>query len=275
MYDRVDRLARMARQLRRDVIDIAYKAQGPSHPGPALSLADIVSCLYFDLMRIRPDQPQWEERDRFVLSKGHACPVLYAALAEKGFFPREELLTVRKINSRLQGHPDMKKTPGVDMTSGSLGNGMAVAAGIALGLKASGNPATVYAVIGDGEMQEGIIWEAALFSAARGLDNLVVILDYNHYQSCGATDDILPMEPVVDKWRSFGWKTFEMNGHNIPEILSTLEQAKHFRGKPVFVQANTVKGRGVSFMEHNNTWHQSLMTEAEYAQAVRELEVET
>lgn len=253
MYDRVDRLARMARQLRRDVIDIAYKAQGPSHPGPALSLADIVSCLYFDLMRIRPDQPQWEERDRFVLSKGHACPVLYAALAEKGFFPREELLTVRKINSRLQGHPDMKKTPGVDMTSGSLGNGMAVAAGIALGLKASGNPATVYAVIGDGEMQEGIIWEAALFSAVRGLDNLVVILDYNHYQSCGATDDILPMEPVVDKWRSFGWKTFEMNGHNIPEILSTLEQAQHFRGKPVFVQANTVKGRGVSFMEHNNT----------------------
>lgn len=273
MSSLMDDLAQKACQLRKDVIQIAFGAQGPSHPGPALSIADMMSCLYFHFMKVDPANPAWEDRDRFVLSKGHACPVLYAALAEKGFFAKEELMTVRAINSRLQGHPDMKKTPGVDMTSGSLGNGMAAAVGMALGLRASKRDAFVYTIIGDGEMQEGLIWEAAMFAGAHHLDRLIVILDSNHFQSCGATADILPMEPILGKWKSFGWKTFEMNGHCIPDILNTLEMAKNARGMPVFIQAHTVKGKGVSFMENNNAWHQSAMTAQQYAQAMEELEV--
>ena len=269
MNSQIVRLEKMATQIRRDIIEIAYKAQGPSHPGPSLSIADVMSCLYF---HVRPEEPRWEGRDRLVLSKGHACPALYAALAEKGFFPREELLTVRKVDSRLQGHPDMKKTPGVDMTAGSLGNGMPIATGMALGLKASGNAAHVYAIIGDGEMQEGIIWEAAMFAGAHKLDNLTVILDYNHQQSCGSTEAILPMEPVLDKWKSFGWKTLEMNGHNVPDILDKLAIARAYQGMPTIIVAHTVKGKGVSFMENNNAWHQSLMTPEQYHVALRELE---
>lgn len=272
MNSQIVRLEKMATQIRRDIIEIAYKAQGPSHPGPSLSIADVMSCLYFHEMHVRPEEPRWEGRDRLVLSKGHACPALYAALAEKGFFPREELLTVRKVDSRLQGHPDMKKTPGVDMTAGSLGNGMPIATGMALGLKASGNAAHVYAIIGDGEMQEGIIWEAAMFAGAHKLDNLTVILDYNHQQSCGSTEAILPMEPVLDKWKSFGWKTLEMNGHNVPDILDKLAIARAYQGMPTIIVAHTVKGKGVSFMENNNAWHQSLMTPEQYHVALRELE---
>ena len=272
MNSQTVRLAKMANQIRRDIIEIAYKAQGPSHPGPSLSIADVMSCLYFHEMHVRPEEPHWEGRDRLVLSKGHACPALYAALAEKGFFPRGELLTVRKVGSRLQGHPDMKKTPGVDMTAGSLGNGMPIATGMALGLKASGNAAHVYAIIGDGEMQEGIIWEAAMFAGAHKLDNLTVILDYNHQQSCGSTEAILPMEPVLDKWKSFGWKTLEMNGHNIPDILDKLAVARAYQGMPTIIVAHTIKGKGVSFMENNNAWHQSLMTPEQYHVALRELE---
>ena len=272
MNSQIVRLEKIATQIRRDIIEIAYKAQGPSHPGPSLSIADVMSCLYFHEMHVRPEEPRWEGRDRLVLSKGHACPALYAALAEKGFFPREELLTVRKVDSRLQGHPDMKKTPGVDMTAGSLGNGMPIATGMALGLKASGNAAHVYAIIGDGEMQEGIIWEAAMFAGAHKLDNLTVILDYNHQQSCGSTEAILPMEPVLDKWKSFGWKTLEMNGHNVPDILDKLAIARAYQGMPTIIVAHTVKGKGVSFMENNNAWHQSLMTPEQYHVALRELE---
>ena len=272
MNSQIVRLEKMATQIRRDIIEIAYKAQGPSHPGPSLSIADVMSCLYFHEMHVRPEEPRWEGRDRLVLSKGHACPALYAALAEKGFFPREELLTVRKVDSRLQGHPDMKKTPGVDMTAGSLGNGMPIATGMALGLKASGNAAHVYAIIGDGEMQEGIIWEAAMFAGAHKLDNLTVILDYNHQQSCGSTEAILPMEPVLDKWKSFGWKTLEMNGHNVPDILDKLAIARAYQGMPTIIVAHTVKGKGVSFMENNNAWHQSLMTPEQYQAALQELE---
>ena len=273
MQSTIAHLREKAYCIRKDIIDIAFKAQGPSHPGPALSIADIMSALYFKVLHVDPESPAWEERDRFVLSKGHACPALYAALAERGFFPKAELVTVRNVNSRLQGHPDMKKTPGVDMTSGSLGNGMPVATGMALGLKARGSKARVYAIIGDGEMQEGIIWEAALFAGARKLDNLTVILDYNHFQSCGATGDILSMDPVLDKWRSFGWKVLEMNGHRLEDILNTLEIAQMVQGQPVFILAHTVKGKGVSFMENNNAWHQSLMTEDQYNQAMNELEV--
>ena len=272
MNSQTVRLAKMANQIRRDIIEIAYKAQGPSHPGPSLSIADVMSCLYFHEMHVRPEEPHWEGRDRLVLSKGHACPALYAALAEKGFFPRGELLTVRKVGSRLQGHPDMKKTPGVDMTAGSLGNGMPIATGMALGLKASGNAAHVYAIIGDGEMQEGIIWEAAMFAGAHKLDNLTVILDYNHQQSCGSTEAILPMEPVLDKWKSFGWKTLEMNGHNVPDILDKLAIARAYQGMPTIIVAHTIKGKGVSFMENNNAWHQSLMTPEQYQAALQELE---
>ena len=268
----ITKLEKMANQIRRDIIEIAYKAQGPSHPGPSLSIADIMSCLYFHTLRVNPSDPQWKERDRFVLSKGHACPALYAALAERGFFKKEELLTVRRVGSRLQGHPDMKKTPGVDMTAGSLGNGMPIATGMALGLKTGKSAAQVYTIIGDGEMQEGIIWEAAMFAGVHKLDNLTVILDYNHFQACGASNEIMPMEPVLDKWKSFGWKTMEANGHNVADIVNKLDIAREFRGLPVIIVAHTVKGKGVSFMEHNNSWHQSRITEEQYLLALKELE---
>lgn len=265
-------LEERARQIRRDIMEMAYKAPGTSHPGPALSCADIMAVLYFHHMNIRPQEPRWEERDRFVLSKGHACPALYAALAERGFFSKEHFYQFRGIHGILQGHPDLKKTSGVDMTSGSLGNGVCAAAGMAYALKLKGNPAQVYALVGDGESQEGMVWECALLAPKLQLDNLTVIIDYNHFQSCGATDDIISMEPYADKWRAFDWRVVEMNGHNIPEIVSRLEEARGFRGRPTVIIAHTVKGKGVSFMEHNNEWHSKRPTETQYVHAMAELE---
>jgi transketolase len=230
-----------AKEIRRDIIEIAYKAQGPSHPGPALSCTDIVTALYFQIMKIDPANPRWEERDRFVLSKGHACPVLYAALAERGYFDKSLLYDVRRLNSKLQGHPDMNKTPGVDMTSGSLGNGFSAGLGIAM-------------------------------AAPRfGLGNLIAIVDYNHFQSCGSTDQILPLEPLHDKWKAFGWQVFEMNGHNMEDIVNKLEMAISFQGRPTVLIAHTIKGKGVSYMENNDAWHVKIPTQAEYEQALAEL----
>ncbi|WP_051120112.1 transketolase [Bacillus sp. 1NLA3E] len=264
----------MANQVRQDIIDIAYKAQGPSHPGPALSCTDIITALYFKIMKVNSNNPKWEDRDRLVLSKGHACPVLYSALARKGFFPVEDLTTVRRINSKLQGHPDMKKTPGVDMTSGSLGNGLGAAMGMALYSKATGKNFKTYCILGDGEIQEGAVWEAALSAVRFKLDNLIAIVDYNHFQSCGSVEDILPMGPLGDKWKSFGWNVININGHDMSEIVNKLQVASNYAGSPTVIIANTVKGKGVSYMEHDNSWHQKIPTAEQYEQAMMELKQE-
>jgi len=264
-------LAELAQTIRRDIIDIAYLAGGPSHPGPALSIADIVAALYFRVMDLDPANPRWEDRDRFVLSKGHACPALYAALAERGYFPKEWLTTVRRLNSHLQGHPDMNKTPGVDVTAGSLGNGLSLGLGMALGLKLLKKRSQVFVILGDGELQEGLVWEAVMAAAARRADNLTAIVDDNHFQSCGATDDILPMEPLRPKFEAFGWNALECNGHDMAEVVSRLEMAKRFLGRPTVIIAHTVKGKGVSYMEYDNAWHQKIPTKEQYETAMREL----
>lgn len=266
-------LKEKAIDIRTDIMDMSYKGAGRViHVAPSLSAADILSALYFHIMNIRPDDPHWADRDRFIISKGHACPVLYAALAEKGFFPKDELLTIRGLNSRLQGHPDMRKTPGVDMTSGSLGNGISCALGIALALKRQQRKSKVYVLLGDGEIQEGLVWEAAMAAAHFGATNLVAIVDKNNFQSCGATPDVMNMEPLADKWTSFGWKVLEMHGHNMEDIVRTLEIAREFHGRPVCIIANTIKGKGISFIEHNNKWHAKAPTDEEYAAAIAELE---
>ncbi len=276
MQEELKRLKKMAVQIRRDMIEATAHGQGGGiHIGPALSAADIAAALYFKIMEVDPKEPYWPKRDRFILSKGHAYAVLYAALAEKGFFPREELLTMRAINSRLQGHPSYKKAPGVDMTSGSLGNGLGCGLGIALAMKKQGTAhRKVYVMLGDGECQEGMVWEAALAAPHFGADNLAVIIDHNHYQSCGVLDEILPLYPLEDKWKAFGWHVMEMNGHDMSDIVSKLTVAKEFSGRPVCVIAHTVKGKGISFMEHNNAWHNGRCREEQYAEAMKELDAQ-
>jgi transketolase len=267
-----ENLTAKAREIRKDIIEIAYKAQGASHPAPALSCADILTALYFKIMKVDPANPRWEERDRFILSKGHACPVLYATLAERGYFDKSLLYTVRRLNSKLQGHPDMNKTPGIDMTSGSLGNGLSTGLGIALALKIKKIQSNVFVVLGDGELQEGENWEAAMAAPKFGADNLIAIIDYNHLQSCGYTDKTLPLEPLRDKWEAFGWKVFEMNGHNMAEIVDKLEMAVRFQGRPTVLIAHTVKGKGVSFMENQVAWHCGIPTPEQYEQALLEID---
>ena len=264
----------MANNIRKDIMDIAYLAQGPSHPAPALSSADLVTALYFHIMNVDPKNPQWEDRDRFVISKGHACPVIYAALAEKGFFPKEWLPTVRRVGSHLQGHPDMKKTPGIDMTSGSLGNGLSAALGMAIYLRHQKKNSQVYCLLGDGEIQEGLVWEAILAAPAMGMDNLTAIVDCNHLQSCGAVPDIqdISAPAMARAWEALGWNVIRINGHNMEEIVSAFERARDFRGMPTCIMADTVKGKGVSYMEFDNAWHQKIPTEAQYNQAIKELE---
>lgn len=264
----------MANTIRRDIVEISYEAQGPSHPGPALSCTDIITALYFRFMNIDPSEPLWEDRDRLILSKGHACPAVYSALAEKGFFPKEWLTTIRRIDSRLQGHPDMNKTPGIDMTSGSLGNGLSIGLGMALYQKSKKKDSKVYVVLGDGETQEGPVWEAAMSAPALGANNLITIVDRNHFQSCGAVEDIIPLDNMKNMWESFGWHVIEMNGHNMEDIVCKLEIASRYRSKPTCIIAHTIKGKGVSFMENNNQWHQKKPTLDEYKQALSELKEE-
>ena len=272
MENELKRLKKIAIQIRRDIIEIAsFSKGGAIHVGPALSSTDLVTALYFKIMHVDPSNPNWEDRDRFILSKGHAYAVIYSALAEKGFFPREELITTRALNSRLQGHPVLGKTPGIDMVSGSLGNGLSCGIGIATALKMQCRHSHVYVILGDGEIQEGMVWEAAMFAGNHGLDNLTAIIDYNHFQSCGAVNAIMPLYPLADKWRAFGWQVMEMNGHDMADIVRTLSMAKEFAGRPVCVIAHTVKGKGISFIEHNNKWHVGRCSLEQHAQAMNEL----
>jgi transketolase len=241
------------------------------HPGGSLSAADILTYLYFKQMNINPQEPQWQERDRFVLSKGHAAPGLYAVLALRGYFPVEDLATLRHPDSHLQGHPNMHLTPGIDMSTGSLGQGISAAVGLALGAKISGKPWQVYTLLGDGELQEGQVWEAAMFAAAKGLDNLTAIVDNNNLQIDGSITEVNSPYPIAEKFRAFGWHVIEIFGHCFTELEQAFEELKTIVGKPVCIVAKTVKGKDVSFMENNVSWHGSAPNDEQYEQAVAEL----
>jgi len=263
-------LEEKARILRRHVISMLGEA-GSGHPGGSLSAADIVATLFFHHMNIDPARPDWEHRDRFILSKGHAAPVLYAALAEAGFFDTRKLKYLRKLGHMLQGHPDIKSTPGVEISTGSLGQGLAVGNGMALAAKLDGRGYRVYVLMGDGEIQEGMIWEAAMAASHYGLDNLVGILDHNGLQIDGHITEVMNPEPLAEKWRSFGWHVIIIDGHNLEEIVKALEEAQGIKGKPTLILAETVKGKGVSFMENQVDWHGKAPNEEEVKRALKEL----
>jgi transketolase len=266
----IPELEKMAKQLRRDVITMIATA-GSGHPGGSLSAADIVTALYFKAMRHDPKNPQWPDRDRFVLSKGHAAPVLYAALAECGYFPVEELSTLRKLGSRLQGHTDRTLTPGVEMSAGSLGQGLSYGIGMALAGRLDKKNYRVYVLLGDGECEEGQVWEAAMFGPHHKMDNITAIVDHNDLQLDGRVCDIMAIEPLTDKWRAFNWNVLEINGHDMKEILQALKKAGEVRGKPTVIIAHTIKGKGVSFMEGNVDFHGKAPNPQETEQALKEL----
>jgi len=268
--DRYEDLRKIAAKLRIEVIKMLKEAKS-GHPGGSLSACEIITTLYFKEMNIDSTNPNWPERDRFVLSKGHGAPILYAALAEKGYFLKEELMKLRKIDSMLQGHPDMKGTPGVDMTTGSLGQGLAAANGMALAGKLDNKKYRVYALLGDGEVQEGIIWEAAMLAAHYKLDNLTVFLDHNGLQIDGLNREVMNIEPIDEKFKAFGWHVINIDGHNFQEIIDAIEEAKNTKGKPTIIIAKTVKGKGVSFMENKYEWHGKAPSEEEAVKALDEL----
>ncbi len=268
--EKLAKLQAQARQIRRDIV-VMVGAAASGHPGGSLSAADIVTVLYFEVMSIDPQNPAWPERDRFVLSKGHAAPVLYAALAERGYFPVEQLTTLRQVGSLLQGHPDMRKVPGVEMTTGSLGQGLSAANGMALAGKLDGKDYRVFVMLGDGEAEEGQVWEAAMAAAHYKLDNVIAFLDYNGLQIDGRCDVVMSYEPLADKWRAFGWAVQEIDGHDLEQILAAIEHAKAIRGKPSIIIARTVKGKGVSFMENEASWHGTAPKPEQVEKALAEL----
>ena len=267
---RIQELKAIASEVRFRIVDMVYRAQS-GHCGGSLSATDIVTALYFEIMNIDPSAPDWPGRDRFVLSKGHACPVQYAALGMKGYFPVDELSTLRKLHSRLQGHPVAGKLPGIEVTTGSLGVGFCEGIGLALDAKLRKQDWRVWVVLGDGELNEGAVWEAAQAGAKFHLDNMTAIVDRNRLQNDGFCDDIMPMGPVADKFRAFGWETYEIDGHDMSEVVRTLKTARQVKGKPTCIVARTVKGKGVSFMENKRDWHGKAPNAEQYEQAVREL----
>lgn len=263
------RLRKLAQGFRVDIIEMLEKAAS-GHPGGSLSVIDLVTALYFQQLRHDPKNPAWPERDRFILSKGHAVPAQYAALAGAGYFPREKLSTLRRLGG-LQGHPVNTLTPGIEACTGSLGQGLSIAQGLAMASKADGDKFRVYCVIGDGEMQEGQIWEAALSAAKYQLDNLVCVLDYNKGQIDGYVKDVMPLEPVADKWRAFNWHVIEIDGHDFGQILDAFDEARRTKGKPTFILANTVKGKAVSFMEDRIEWHGAAPSKEQAQKAIEEI----
>ena len=263
-------LQKTACKIRMGIIESTHAAKC-GHPGGSLSATELFTYLYFKEMNVKPEEPKWAGRDRFVLSKGHTAPGLYATLAERGFFPVEDLLTLRRIDSYLQGHPNMNTVPGVDMSTGSLGQGVSVAAGMALGLKTQGSDARVYTLLGDGEIQEGQVWEAAMFAAHYKLDNMVVIVDNNGLQIDGNIADVMSPYPIVDKFLAFGFNTIAIDGHDFEAIEKALKTAKATKGQPTAIVMSTTKGKGVSYMENNAGWHGKAPNDAEYEQAMTEL----
>lgn len=260
-----------AYKIRRDVLTGIYNAKS-GHPGGSLSIAEIMSVLYFKEMNIDPKNPQNPDRDRFVLSKGHCAPALYAALAHRGFFPTEDIATLRKIDSYLQGHPDMKKVPGVDMSTGSLGQGICAANGMALCAKLDNKAYRVYTVLGDGELEEGQVWEAAMFAAHYKLDNLTAFVDLNLLQIDGDVRKVMNPTPVDKKFEAFGWNVICINGHEVEEIIDAIEKAKAAKGQPTAIICNNIKGKGVSFMEDQAGWHGNAPNEEQYNQAIAEID---
>ena len=252
------------------ILEGIYNAKA-GHPGGSLSIAELMAYLYNVEMKVDPANPKWDDRDRFVLSKGHAAPALYATLALKGFFPTEDIKTLRKADSYLQGHPSMKCVPGVDMSTGSLGQGISTAVGMALAAKYDKKDTRVYTILGDGEIEEGQVWEAAMFASAKKLDNLVVIVDNNNLQIDGSIEEVNSPYPIPEKFVAFGFNTIEIDGNNFDEIETALENAKNCKGKPTAIVAKTVKGKGVSYMENQVNWHGAAPNEELYNQAVAEL----
>ena len=264
-------LKEVAKKLRRHVITMTATA-GSGHPGGSLSAADIITALYFKVLRHNPENPRWQDRDRFILSKGHAAPILYAALSETGYFPVAELATLRQLDSRLQGHTDRNLTPGVEMSSGSLGMGLSFAIGIALAARLDSKDYRTYVLLSDGECEEGQTWEAALSAAHFKLDNLTAIVDCNGIQLSGWTREVMNLEPFAQKWQAFGWHTIDIDGHDFDQILSAFQGTEMVKGKPTVIVARTIKGKGVSFMENNVAFHGKAPTREEAEKALKELE---
>ena len=268
--EKIKELQEQCRRFRIDVLEVLHEKQ-TGHPGGSLSVCEILDVLYFTQMNVDAANPQLPDRDRLVLCKGHAAPMLYRVLAEKGFFPVEEMHTLRDFETRLQGHPCVLETPGVDATTGPLGIGLSAALGMAVGLRMSDSPARVYAVLGDGEIDEGTVWEASMSAAEFQVDNLCAVLDWNGVQLDGTTADIMPTGDLEAKFASFGWNVLTCDGHNVEELYEAFEEAKKVKGKPTMILAHTVKGKGVSFMEGKNAWHGKPIDDESFAQAMKEL----
>lgn len=268
----IQELEKKALQIRKDIIEMSYGCGRAAHPGPALSCAEIVTAIYFGFANTDAEEPLKVDRDRVILSKGHACPVLYAALAEKGFIDRKEFKNLRHPEGMLQGHPSYKKTPGIDMTAGSLGNGLGIGLGMAYYLKNQGYKSRVYVILGDGELNEGTVWESVMYAPSIKAANLIAFVDVNGFQSCGACDAILPQKNLEERWLSFGWNVISINGNDMEQVVDAIELAQKSEEKPTVVLAKTVKGKGVSFMENDNLWHQHVLSQEQYETAMAELE---
>jgi transketolase len=266
----IDELQGIAKRVRREIIEMITTAKS-GHPGGSLSAVEIVCTLFFDILNIDPQNPHWPDRDRFILSKGHAAPVLYSVMAECGYCPQDQLNTLRKLGSIYQGHPDVRFLPSLDASTGSLGEGISLGIGMALAAKLDNSPARAYVVIGDGETQEGQIWESAMFAGDKKVDNLVCITDNNRIQLDGFVSDIMPLDPLADKWRAFNWHTIEVDGHDIGQLQKAFAEAAATKGKPTAIIAHTIKGKGVSFMENNPKFHGVAPTEDECKRAMLEL----
>ena len=268
----IKELTKKAVEIREGIIEAVYHA-GSGHPGGSLSVADILTVLYFHEMKIKPEEPDWEDRDRLVLSKGHCSPALYSCLANRGYFPVEDLKTFRKIDSYLQGHPDKNKVPGVDMTTGSLGQGLSAANGMAIAGKMNQKDYRVYCILGDGEIEEGQVWEAAMTSSKYRLDNLCVIVDNNNLQIDGTVEEVMSPYPIDEKFKSFGFEIIKIDGHDIEEIIKAFEVARNIKEKPTCIIAKTIKGKGISYMENQVGWHGKAPNEEQYKEAIKELEI--
>lgn len=263
-------LAAISKTVRRSIVEMLTAAKS-GHPGGSLSAVELIVSLYFDAMRHDPANPKWDDRDRFILSKGHACPVLYAVMAECGYTPKDQLHTLRRMGSMYQGHPDVRFIPSLEASTGSLGQGLSLALGMGLSARLNSSPARTYCMLGDGEIQEGQIWEAAMFGAYHHIDNVCCIIDYNKIQLDGFVKEILDLEPLGDKWRAFGWHVIQIDGHDIPSVQKAYAEAAATKGKPTVVIADTIKGKGVSFMENNPKYHGVAPTPDELTRALQEL----
>jgi len=266
----IENLQAICKDVRADIVKMTAAA-GSGHPGGSLSSVELLTALYFNVLNHRPEEPNWPDRDRFILSKGHVCPVLYSVMARTGYFPVEELMTLRKFGSRLQGHPNVKALPGLESSSGSLGQGLSIANGLALAAKLNNKSYRVYCLMGDGELQEGQIWEAAMTAPHYGLDNVCAIVDYNNLQIDGKCDEVMGINPLAKKWESFNWHVIEIDGHDLAQVLKAYEEAANHKEQPSVIIAHTTKGKGVSFMENVAGWHGKAPNKEELEKALQEI----